>query len=78
MTLKASQTSDSLRKGTQTRTRQKARVCKVRFLRPVKVGGRWYLAGQEASLSAKITEGFAKRGLVEKLTSSHSVSKQSE
>jgi len=34
------------------------------------MGGRWYLPGEEALLSAKIAREFVKRGLVEKLKDS--------
>ncbi|MBN2381186.1 hypothetical protein JXM67_15410 [candidate division WOR-3 bacterium] len=39
----------------------------VRFIQPVKMGGRWYSPGEEVSLSDSIAREFLQLGLVEKL-----------
>lgn len=51
----------------RTKSPGSVRTVKVRFLRPVKLGGRWYLAGEEVLLSTKIAREFVKRGLVGQL-----------
>jgi hypothetical protein len=56
--------------GKKTKSKGSVRIVKVRFLRPVKMGGRWHLAGEEISLSAKIVRDFLRRGLIEKLKDS--------
>ncbi|MEA3311398.1 MAG: hypothetical protein U9Q76_04175 [candidate division WOR-3 bacterium] len=54
----------------RTQSKGSVQTVKVRFLRPVKMGGRWYLAGEGIVLSAKIAREFLRRGLVEKLKDS--------
>jgi hypothetical protein len=53
------------------------RVTRVRFTRPVKTNGRWYMAGDEATFSNAIAKDMVKRGLVKELETSSCGSKES-
>jgi len=51
-----------------SQTARNPKTARIRFIRPVKMGGRWYGVGEEASLSARIAREFEKCGLVQKLS----------